>query len=1094
MKLYIFALIAAMAASCLQARETVSLAGEWSYCLDPKEEGTAKTWFNEPFTGVVRWPGSLSDNGIGKKGSGGGSGGWDFAYWYPEGWSRTDKGTAWYQKEVEIPASWKGKRITLFLERSRTTRVWVDGQSAGPAQDFLSTPHLHDLTALLSPGKHRISVAVDTLMRPNTGHQSWMQGRWNGVIGRIELQATDPVWVESVRVYPNVEKRTAKVRVTVGNATGQPQKGEVLLEASLAGDAKAKAVATGTAEFQAEGASAVCETELAMGGNVRLWSEFAPDLYQVKASLKAGASRDSSVATFGMREFKAQGRQFTVNGKPIFLRGRTDNAMFPKTAYPPMDVAEWKRLYGIAKSWGLNHFRFHSWCPPEAAFQAADEMGIFLQPEGSCNGGTEDPEVLAYIAADAKRLIDIYGNHPSFVMFSSGNEIHGPQSVFQQRIPEWKAQDDRHLYTHSTNGGGRFPLSDFWVDVSVGPRDWRRPDLMRQGALRGSSIIPNWGYIDFDPPSTMKDYTQALDDAKPKIDRPLITHEIGQYSSYPDFKEIPKYTGAVRLTNYEIFRKSLEEHHMLDQADDFLRASGELQVLLYREEIEADLRTPGLAGFQLLDLQDQQEQGTAVVGLLNALAESKGYGSPDEFREWCAPVVPLLRMKQYTWTTGETFAGDVQLAHYGPKALDAAVMKWSIQAQDGKIVASGTLPAQMVETGHVANLGHIEVPLANLPAPAVYTVTLSLDQTPIRNSWKIWLYPQTLPAEPSGEIVITEKWDASAEQALAAGKKVLYLPKPAAVPNSVEGAFITGFWSYAMFKDSNPAATLGILCDPKHPAFADFPTEFHSNWQWWDLNKRSRAVVIDAFPAGFRPLVQVIDNMIDNRKLGTLFEAKVGPGKLMVCSIDLVNDLDKRPVARQFRYSVLRYMAGMNFEPAQSLTLAEIAALGRSTSIADGIELAEPLGIHRAVLVVVSGASLSGKEKGWVQTADAVSTKKPEFDYSLNANCEVKNVNATTFWRSPRVELTFTSPKGWTGKLHIRVFDYNKKGRSAVVSLNGRKLGEIKEHKEGAWLVIPLTAEDTASGSVKLELVAPEKQDVVITDLVAMPTGANDPG
>jgi len=107
--------------------------------------------------------------------------------------------------------------------------------------------------------------------------------------------------------------------------------------------------------------------------------------------------------------------------------------------------------------------------------------------------------------------------------------------------------------------------------------------------------------------------------------------------------------------------------------------------------------------------------------------------------------------------------------------------------------------------------------------------------------------------------------------------------------------------------------TLGILCDPADPVFADFPTEYHSNWQWWDLISKSGAMIMDNLPANFRPMVQPIDTWHINRKLGLIFEAKVDNGKLVVCSIDLENDLGKRPVAKQFRHSLLRYMNSADY-------------------------------------------------------------------------------------------------------------------------------------------------------------------------------------
>ncbi len=109
--------------------------------------------------------------------------------------------------------------------------------------------------------------------------------------------------------------------------------------------------------------------------------------------------------------------------------------------------------------------------------------------------------------------------------------------------------------------------------------------------------------------------------------------------------------------------------------------------------------------------------------------------------------------------------------------------------------------------------------------------------------------------------------------------------------------------------------------------FADFPTEYHSNWQWWDLVSKSGAMIMDKLPGDFRPTVQVIDTWFTNRKLGLVFEANVSGGKLVVCSIDLQNNLDQRPAARQFRHSLLNYMNSTNFAPKDTLSIKQLKPL-----------------------------------------------------------------------------------------------------------------------------------------------------------------------
>lgn len=383
--------------------------------------------------------------------------------------------------------------------------------------------------------------------------------------------------------------------------------------------------------------------------------------------------------------------------------------------------------------------------------------------------------------------------------------------------------------------------------------------------------------------------------------------------------------------NFEIFRDRLKQNGMLDQAGDFFRASGALAVLCYREDIEAALRTRGFGGFQLLDLQDFPGQGTALVGILDAFMESKGLIEPAKWRQFCCETVPLVRMSKYTWTVGETFNAKTQVAHFGSSDINNAVGVWILQNAKGNTLASGRLPAQNISQGTLASLGDINIPLKDVASPTKLKLTFAIEGTNFANSYNIWVYPDKADTSV-GNVIISRKYDDATREALNIGKSVLLIPEANDLNNSLPGMFASDFWNYGMFKKlaeerKVPVApgTLGILCDPYHPAFADFPTEFHSNWQWFNLLRNSRTMILDAMPAGYRPIVQVIDNCERAKKLGNIFEVKMGKGKLLVCSINLPAIQDK-PEARQLLHSLLRYMNSNRFEPK---TTIDDTTLGR---------------------------------------------------------------------------------------------------------------------------------------------------------------------
>jgi hypothetical protein len=652
-----------------------------------------------------------------------------------------------------------------------------------------------------------------------------------------------------------------------------------------------------------------------LGAAAPLWDEFNPALHQITATLPNG---ERCEARFGLRQLAHDGRQLLINGRKLFLRGTLECAAHPRTGHPPTDVAEWKRLIGAVKAHGLNHIRFHSWCPPEAAFIAADELGVYCHvevaswPNQSTTLGDGKP-VDAWLDAETDRILRAYGNHASFILLCAGNEPGGDHHAawLSGWVARQKQRDTRRLCTAGA-GWPEVPENDVHV----------RPDPR----------IQHWGEglasrINRLPPETRSDYRDFVDARAV----PVISHEIGQWCVYPNFAEMPKYTGYLKPRNFEIFQASLAAHHMADQAHDFLIASGKQQALCYKEEIESALRTPGMGGFQLLGLSDFPGQGTALVGVLDAFWEEKGYITPREFRRFCGSTVPLARLDRRVFTTAETLSTDLEVAHFGAAPLAATAIIWSLVGDDGRAVASGHLAAREIPVGNGQALGRVEIPLRSVPAPARYKLVVALEGTGFENDWDVWVYPAAPePAFPAVNVTIASDLDATAAATLAAGGTVFLMIPPLHVrPDPQRGPIAFGFssifWNTAWTNGQAPH-TFGILCNPQHPALASFPTDSYSNWQWWYPIRHAAPMILDGLPQELQPTVQVVDDWFRNRKLALIFEARIGRGRLLVTSIDLAGpDLD--PVRRQLRTSLLRYAASPAFNPATSLNAEQVSGL-----------------------------------------------------------------------------------------------------------------------------------------------------------------------
>ncbi len=858
----VFLLAGMIGANSARGAEAISLAGEWQFEIGR----TNPPALTAQLPGTIQLPGTMDQAGLGPKNTKaptleGPYRIYDYA------------GPACYQREIEIPAAWQGKRVTLFLERVRwVTQVWLDDKFMG-TQDSLIAPHVYDFGAGVAPGKHRLTVCVDNTVKLNLGPFvsalfGGTQGNLNGIIGRIELSATPPVWIDDAQVYPDVDGQRAKVKVRIGNASGQAGRGTLR-------------VGTKSLEAAWDERGGSAEAEVDMSG-AQLWDEFAPNLSELTVQLGG----DERVVRFGMRKFAARGTQFALNDRPVFLRGTLECAVFPLTGYPPTDPPAWQRVYRIMKSYGLNFIRFHSWCPPEAAFTAADQEGIMVQVEGpqaNVPAGA-DPARDAFLEAEFKRIVDTYGNHPSFCLMTLGNEYGGKAELLSRWVDMLIQRDGRHLY--SSASAAQTTANRQWTETGNG-----------RGILGAG---------------TERDLRKVVA-SEPG---PTIGHEIGQWMFFPDFNEMKKYTGVMAPKNFELVREGLEKKHLLDLAPKFVEASGRFAVLLYKEEIEVLLRTPGYAGFSLLDLHDYPTQGTALIGPLDPFWDSKGFVTPAAWRRYCGPTVPLLRMPKRTYSADEPFEATADLAHYGPADLAEARPVWRISDEQGREVAAGALPALKAPTGRLSLLGSINASLAQAHAPCKLKVSVALQGTEFANEWEIWVYPAAARPEAPDGVVICEKWD-QAKSALAEGRKVVFFAYSANTQESLRGRFLPVFWSPVWFPSQRPN-TMGILCDPAQPLLAQFPTEFYSNWQWYDLMQHSRLFVLDDTPAECRPLVEVIDNFARNHKLGLVFEGRAGGGQLLVCGLDLPH-MGADPAARQMLASLYAYAGSPAFNPAQTL-------------------------------------------------------------------------------------------------------------------------------------------------------------------------------
>lgn len=888
--------------------QIIDLAGKWNVRLDSLNQGVEKEWFNSKLEGLeITLPGTLDEAKIGAEDT-----------LTPalnnmvlSNLTRNHQyiGKAWYQKSIVIPKSWEDKDIEIGFERIlwRST-LYIDSVKIGSKESLVGS-HEYNLKNLLQPGEHTLTVLIDNSdLYPNInvignryplevnqemahGYTNHTQIKWNGILGEMHLRVSDNKDIKNLQIHSDIKNNNLKVSF---NAKDQiTDEIEFRIE-NLSGQIQFK---TKLDKIESDGDTMFFE--LPIPSELKTWDEFNPVLY--KSTLKI---RDQIIqTTFGHREIKNENAMLTLNGSRIFLRGNLECVIFPLTGRPPMLENEWIKLFEQAKNYGLNHIRFHSWCPPEAAFSAADKIGMYLQvelPHWSLKVG-EDKRTTDFLKLEADKIIEDYGHHPSFLMMTMGNELEGDFSILNSMVSTLKEKDSRHLYA----------TTSFSFQKPAGTRPEKEDEFFiaqwtEKGWIRGQGVFNDYS------PSFEADFNSKSEHIKV----PLISHEIGQYSVYPDISEIEKYTGVLSPLNFIAVKNDLEQKGLLNLASDFTQASGKLAAMLYKEEIERALKTPSFDGFQLLQLQDFPGQGTALVGLLNAFWESKGIISGESFREFNSALVPLVRFDKANYESGDILNVELEVANFY-KELKSQTLSVKLTSHTGEVIQESQFENINLSIGNNINLGNFKVDI-DVDRAQEWTLSVALEGTQFKNHWPVWVYPKRLSLDENSIIEVTRSFK-EAIKLLNEGKSVFLNPDYEQL-KGVTGRFVPVFWSPVHFPDQ--PATMGLLIDKEHKSLAQFPTQEFTQWQWWDLCKNSKSIILDDLD--IEPVVRVIDNFVTNRSLGTLFEAKVGEGKLFFSSMDVSTNLDNRPAARQLKYSILKYMNSKAFAPNQKITPKEL--------------------------------------------------------------------------------------------------------------------------------------------------------------------------
>ena len=826
-------------------------------------------------------------------------------------------GPVWWQRDIVVPREWAGKRIELRLERCmRESRVFLDSTYIG-SRDSLSTPHVYRLDPFFEGGRNfdrPILLSIRTDNRPKiqdaipSATADDCQTEWNGIIGSLILRARPHLCIEHVALELLPDLHTVRIRVEIANS---------LVAETAEVKTATLTVALGDLVTRSETIAITgdplqrIEMVMDLGSDVPLWDDVTPRLIDVHVKLASKAGVDEMSFKTGLRRVWVDGKRLMINQRELFLRGTVDGGMWPPTGHCPMDLDTWLMKFRVLREHGINHVRCHSWCPPENAFIAADQMGIILQVEGPFwhSIGTDDA-LDRYMFAETAAIVRTYGHHPSFCLMAHGNEPRGPQSstILFRWIEEMKRLSTNQLFTAGT-GWPLLSNNDFHVLMTADAKG----RYVEGKGLR----LHCWGQ-QLEGVFHQRDWGTRIDfsDACAYLDKPVISHEVGQWVVFPNFEEVEEYDGVLDARDIEVIRDLARRKGIEKYARAYHLASGKLQFLCYKAEIEAALSTQGLSGFQLLGLVDYRGEGMAMVGLLDPNWKPRAYYDPKAFTQFCNALVPLARFDKHVWRDSEEFVAQIEAVNFTGREFDNVQVRWVLSSKNS-VHASGKFLIEKLRHGKGLLLGTLRVPLRDMPSPCRLTLAVSIEDADGRilgsNEWPLWCYPSAPAPPPSSGIEIAHKVDKTLLERLVSGARVLLCPDPPPPHKTVVASFAPMFWSSYWTRGQLPR-TLGLLVNHHHPALAAFPTEEWSDWQWFEIVNRSRPLILDELPMHVEPIVHVIDDFFRMHRLGLITEMAVGKGRVIVCGCDLTTNLEHRPAADQLRRSLLAYLENLTAE------------------------------------------------------------------------------------------------------------------------------------------------------------------------------------
>jgi hypothetical protein len=906
----------------------LDLNGEWGFKLDPDDIGEEKNFFSPDYQldDTVRVPGCLDAQGKGLE---------HLPITEFDRWGGPDRsytGVSWYRKTFQVPENLNNKKIFLNFGGVFTDcKVWLNGFLLGE-HHFGSLPFGFEVGDFINPsGENTVVVKVENLNThdlqdspvrhtPDVFGTTLGEFKWSGIYRAVELTALNPSCISDIFLIPDINEGTFSCKYELAFPCSDALKGcKLRLKVYTWDDMKTAGQCEADADESGRG-----ELKIKLD-SPRFWSDADPFLYLVELALIDGSGEiiDSLSERTGLRDISFDGKFFRLNGVPVYLRGEMYHYHWPNTIAFPTDRKELRKGLSVYKQYGLNFIRHHTCAPPQEYLDVCDELGLLCHNELAVS--CQEKESLKFPEEWLKQLwalnIKYDRNHPSVIIRCLGNEDYPSEEECKSFMElTWVLDKTRLLQSQSPG----------FILNQDGSR--QRAPIFHELRNAGAS------YPDI---SIKKNYVAPL--------RSWRTMWIEEQTEKAGLAHLlPLFTRNTQLLQARSRKIILEE----------LRLNSTLSYDVY------DFRGTQWQGFELCNFRDS---GSFMWGIVDDFFNPK-IETPEEVRKYTGDTVLLWA---HCWQERLTRYGKrpplimtFYCSHYGKTPVRDGVFEWEIIDSKGKKVLAGIENNINIECGELKLLlGEChELETKDFAEKMLMRVKLSFQDSVVNNQWDFWIFPWNHPKKYPVDIY-----------AVKVGRFLKqFLPMPYICPDielepekiNPEGILITekicdqllehlrnGGRALLLGEEHFPCEitdwsagrsefTRGTIIHD-HPLMNGFP---HQGWCdipfsgmmlsdiILDGRRRGFSSVYDLseFPDEFQPIIQAIPSFkaVNPKKLGFLFEVKVGLGKLLVSSFKFGYPLVNIhlggfycPAANFFFCKILRYMASGKFSP--EITISE---------------------------------------------------------------------------------------------------------------------------------------------------------------------------